>query len=257
MSDNTNGNTAGGDQQAARLREQDEKIAKLEKQVQDKQAFIDQRNSEVGEVRSLKTENDNIKTEIETLKDTLNKLVEKRDAEREAQADADAKAKDDQQKAQQPPPKVPQDDGTNPPPSVEDHRKALAEAYLTLDKDARESVDEAFKDASPEQKMLLKDAEAKLVFLNHVLKEKGFKSDTQESDSFWADVAPKPKELSAAEKLRATLSGEAESTRPSVPRTAFTPESGRRQANEQKESSTARRPKGALYDELQKMDKGG
>lgn len=251
MSDNTNGNTAGGDQQAARLREQDEKIARLEKQVQDKQAFIDQRNSEVGEVRSLKTE-------IETLKDTLNKLVEKRDAEREAQADADAKAKDDQQKAQQPPPKVPQDDGTNPPPSVEDHRKALAEAYLTLDKDARESVDEAFKDASPEQKMLLKDAEAKLVFLNHVLKEKGFKSDTQESDSFWADVAPKPKELSAAEKLRATLSGEAESTRPSVPRTAFTSQSGRRQSNERTASESVRpRNVGSLSEELASIDKGG
>ena len=250
MSDNTNGNTAGGDQQAARLREQDEKIAKLEKQVQDKQAFIDQRNSEVGEVRSLKTE-------IETLKDTLNKLVEKRDAEREVQVDADAKAKDDQQKAQQPPPKVPQDDGTNPPPSVEDHRKALAEAYLTLDKDAREAVDEAFMNATPLQKPLLKDVEAKLVFLNDFLEKNGYKSGTQESDSFWADVAPKPKELSAAEKLRATLSGEADSTRPSVPRTAFTPESGRRQSNEQKERSTPRPPRGALYDDLQKMDKGG
>ncbi len=248
MSDNDNGNTAGGDQQAARLREQDEKIARLEKQVQDKQAFIDQRNSEVGEVRSLKTE-------VETLKDTLNKLIEKRDAERKAEAEDKAS---NQPNTQQPPPKVPQDDGTNPPPSVEDHRRALAEAYLTLDKDTRESVDEAFKEASPEQKILLKDAEAKLVFLNHVLQTKGVKSDVQEPDSFWADVAPKPKELSAAEKLRATLSGEAESTRPSVPRNAYTSKSGRRQTNEQPANESARlRNVGSLSEELASLDQGG
>lgn len=231
-----------------------EKLQKAEANVQAKQEFVNRQSNEIGALRSQEQELKALKETVESLTSKLESVLEKKPVEGEPKVEQS--------------PRTPDGDGTTPNPQ-EDAKVALRELYGKLNDEQRQKVDEYAKSLPDEAKALLSDNEARVELLTRAIGDLGFDvASPKKESSIWDGIAPEPKKLSSAERLRQILDGNKSQSRPSpsVPRSAFAAtsarpvQSGGNPLQVSDETPGAAPPAmGTLFDGIAKIkgDKGG
>lgn len=226
-----NGNT--GESQAAieaQMKELQDKLEKAEKQVNDKQDFINRQSNEIGKVRQQEQE-------IATLKESIAAFSEKFESLSKKLEGVNLEAKPAETKQVQ---TSPDTSGTTPDPKV-NAVKVLADTYNKLNEEQREKVNEYVQGLPDEAKALLSDPEAKVQALTSAISELKLDiASPQKPRGFWDGIAPAPRELSPAEKLKSIIEGSTDKGKPTVPRSAFSSQTATRAQQESKQTTNER-----------------